>query len=89
MLNQMDAKRLSKHDIDVKVQCHGGCTIRCLYSHLPNVIKAKPEFILIHMGSNDCTNNTSDEVLHELKDLMQYFREVITKLQDYFIDTNC
>ena len=33
MLNQMDEKRLSRNDINVKVQCHGGCTVRCMYTN--------------------------------------------------------
>ena len=70
MMNQMDANRLSTKDIEVKTQCHGGCTIRCMYSHLPNVIIHRPTYILLHIGSNDCTEKTSDEVLIELKQLI-------------------
>ena len=59
MLNQMDENRLGYKDVDVKVQCHGGCTIRCLYSHLPTVINSKPDYILLHIGLNDCFTKTS------------------------------
>ena len=51
---------------DVKVHCHGGCTIKCMYTHLAPVVKLKPEFILLHVGTNDCSNKTSDEVMNEL-----------------------
>ena len=74
MLNQMDGERLSNNDVEVRVQCHGGCTIRCLYSHLPNVISSKPEFILLHIGSNDCSSKTSDEVLNEMKKLLHHLK---------------
>ena len=74
MLNQMDGERLSNNDVEVRVQCHGGCTIRCLYSHLPNVISSKPEYILLHIGSNDCSNKTSDEVLNEMKKLLHHLK---------------
>ena len=29
MLNQLDENRLGNKDVEVRVQCHGGCTIRC------------------------------------------------------------
>lgn len=74
MLNRMDGERLCNKEVEVKVQCHGGCTIRCLYSHLPHVINSKPDFILLHMGSNDCSNKTSDEVLKELTNLINHLK---------------
>ena len=45
MLNQMEEGRLSKK-YDVKVRCHGGCTIECMYSHSPSMITLKPENII-------------------------------------------
>ena len=76
MLNQMDEGRLSKK-YDVKVRCHGNCTIECMYSHLPSMIKLKPEYIILHIGTNDCTSNTSDEVLKELVTLTEYIKYVL------------
>ena len=67
MLNQMDEKRLSTNSMDVKVRSHGGCKIRCMYTHLPEIFKDKPEYILFHIGTNDCSEKTSDEVLQELQ----------------------
>ena len=75
MLNQMDEKRLSRGNIEVKVRSHGGCTIRCMFSHLPDIFKQKPEYILLHIGSNDCSTKTSDEVLNEFKVLTDYIQK--------------
>ena len=72
MLNQMDEKRLSTHNINVKVRCHGGCTVKCMYTHLPELFNLRPDYILLHIGSNDCVSKTSDEVLHEIKQLTVY-----------------
>ena len=72
MLNQMDEERLSNKDVNVKIQCHGGCTISCMYSHLQKMFDLKPDYILLHIGSNDCTNNISDKVLSEFKMLTAY-----------------
>ena len=76
MLNQMDEKRLSTNSMDVKVRSHGGCKIRCMYTHLPEIFKDKPEYILFHIGTNDCSEKTSDEVLRELKRLTDYVKKV-------------
>ena len=51
MLNQMDEQRLSRENIIVKTKCHGGCTVKCMYTHLPTVFSEKPDFILLHIGS--------------------------------------
>ena len=75
MLNQMEEKRLSRGDIQVKVRCHGGCTIKCMYTHLPEMFALKPDFVLLHIGSNDCSKEavkTSDEVLQEFKKLAEF-----------------
>ena len=72
MLNQMDERRLSCNTMDVKIQCHGGCTINCMYSHLQKMFRDRPDYILLHIGSNDCTSKISDTVLHEYKMLTEY-----------------
>ena len=76
MLNQMDEKRLSRENIKVIVKCHGGCTVRCMYTHLPEMFSLKPDYVLLHIGSNDCggkkTGKTSDEVLQEIKKLADF-----------------
>ena len=81
MLNQLDQEKLSRK-CEVIVQCHGGCTIRCVYAHLPDMTELKPEFVLIHVGTNDCTTKTSCEVKKELVNLSKYIRSKLpaTKL---------
>ena len=77
MMNQMDEKRLSRHNMDVKVRCHGGCTVKCMYTHLPEMFDLKPDYILLHIGSNDCTHKTSDEVLREMRKLIEYIEKTL------------
>ena len=74
MLNQMDEERLSRGNIKVKVRCHGGCTVKCMYSHLPEMFDQKPDFVLLHIGSNDCIGmgKISDVVLQEIRKLAEY-----------------
>ena len=77
MLNQMDENRLTKSNMKVKVRCHGGCTVKCAYTHLPEMFRAKPDYLLLHIGSNDCTSKTSDEVLNEMKQLIRYISKTL------------
>ena len=77
MLNQIDEKLLSTSKYDVKVMCHGGSTIEGMYSHLNSVIPLNPKYLLLHVGTNNCTNNTSDDVLKKLKSLKEYIEKVL------------
>ena len=77
MLNRIDEKRLSSSHLRVIVRSHGGCKIKCMYTHLPEMFKEKPNYVLLHIGSNDCTEKTSDEVLRELTNLVEYIKNVL------------
>ena len=70
MLNKIDAERLSKK-FDVKIYCHGGCTIKCMYTHLPKISESKPDYVIFHISTNDCTTKTSDEILNEINTLVR------------------
>ena len=71
MLNRLDEKRLSNDHVDVRLRCHGGCTIKCLYTHLPWAFALQPEHIIIHVGTNDCAKKTSDKFISR-----KYFHRV-------------
>lgn len=84
MLNRLDGKRLSNDHVDVRIRCHGGCTIKCLYTHLPWAFALQPEHIIIHVGTNDCAKKTSDEVLKELFDVRIYIQKVLPSCKIWF-----
>ena len=77
MLNRLDGKRLSNKHFDVKIRCHGGCTIKCLYTHLSWAFNLLPQHIIIHVGTNDCAKQISDTVLKELFDLKIFILKVL------------
>ena len=76
MLNQLDERKLSKKH-DAKLKCHGGCTIACMYKHIPDIIPFKPDYIPLHVGSNDWTNKISDKVLEGLVNLVRNIQKLI------------
>ena len=77
MLNQIDAERLSHKRYEVKVECHGGATIESMYTLLGKVMAYKPENVLLHIGTNDCIRNTSDEVIKGLKRLKDFIQKML------------
>ena len=76
MLNQMDETRLSKK-YDVTFDGRGGCTIKGMYTRISSIIALKPDYIILHVGTNDCTNKTSDDVLRELECLLEFITKVL------------
>ena len=71
MLNGIAEQRLSNNRYKVIKYCHGWCTIECMHSHLKKLLQCKPEYVLLHIGTNNCVNSTSDEVLNKLKHLKE------------------
>ena len=69
MLRGIDEQRLCNKWYEVKKHCHGGCTVECMQSHLKKLMLCKPEYVLLHIGTNNCVDSTSDEVLNKLKGL--------------------
>ena len=43
MMNGMDENRLSNNNIEVKVECHGGCMIEHMFTHVDMMVKYKPD----------------------------------------------
>ena len=72
MMNQIDGNRLSK-TFDVKVMSWGGCSINELMGKLEPILEKQSfEYIIIHVGTNDSTTRTSDDMLHDIILLKDY-----------------
>ena len=83
MMNGIDEKRISNNKIEVKVECHGGCTVERMFTHLDTLVKYKPDYVLLHVGTNNCTNSTSDEMLRELKHLKEHIQLILPSTRIY------
>ena len=84
MLNKMDVERLSNKNFEVRRFSHGGCKINCMFSHLPKIFEAKPDFVLLHVGTNDLMSKTSDIVIKELQRLKNYIQKALPSCVIYF-----
>ena len=70
--NNLDEKRLNKHNYKTKVRCFPGSTISDMYHYITPLLKKEPDHILLHVGTNDSTSMTSDTIVDELL-LLKHF----------------
>ncbi len=71
MLSYINIKRIreSVPHHDIRLHSHGGCTLECVNDHLPSILKHNPDCILLHVGTNNAVNNTSDEIIKKVEQL--------------------
>ncbi len=83
MYKGIDKSSISQ-ELNIDMFCHGGCTIECMHTHVEQIGREKPDFALIHVGTSNCTTNTSDEVKQKLENLYQHIRN-ISPLTEVFL----
>ena len=83
MLSNIDPNRLSNKYLEVNKFSHGGCRIQCMYNHLPIIFMEKPDFIVLHIATNDCVNTTSDEVIKVLGKLKVFMQKALPSCRIY------
>ena len=65
MVNGIDEKRLQKHG-NVKVFYFSGARINDMNHHLMPIIAKQPDYLILHVGTNDATTNTSRKIIDDL-----------------------
>ena len=65
-MNQLDQKRLTRHGVNVNVRAFSGSTIENMYSCLIPLLKRKPRYILLHIGTNDAPFKNSNQITNEI-----------------------
>ena len=66
MFNQLDEKRLTRNGKNVKVRAFSGSTITDMYFYLYPLLLKNPDYIILHIGTNDCVTNTAIKVFDDL-----------------------
>ena len=59
-------KRLSKNDFNPKVRVFNGSTIAEMYFYLGPPLKKELEYVILHVGTNDCGYTSGNEVCRKL-----------------------
>ena len=61
MVNGIDEKKLQKHG-NVKVFYFSSARINDMNRHLIPIISKRPDYLILHVGTNDATTNTSRKI---------------------------
>ena len=66
MINGINEKRLSEEFGNVKVFHFSGARIEDLNHYIVPIIKNKPDYLILHVGTNDVTPNSSRKIVDNL-----------------------
>ena len=71
MVNGIDEKRLSQKYGNVKVFHFSDARIEGLSHYIVTIIKNKPDYLILHVGTNDATTNSPRKIFEDLLMLKQ------------------
>ena len=66
MLNGIDEKLLSKKHGNVKVFHFSRARIEDINQYIIPIVKKQPDYLILHVGTNDATTNTSKKIVDDL-----------------------
>ena len=68
MMNNIDEKRLSRN-INVTLRCFSGAKVEDMKNYINPLLKKCPDYVIIHVATNNCKLETSDAILVKLLNL--------------------
>ena len=71
MVNGIDEKRLPKTHGNVKVFHFSGARIEDINRYIILIIKKQPDYLILHVETNDATTNTCNKIVGDLLKLNQ------------------
>ena len=75
MINGINEKRISTNFKSVKVRCFTGDTIDDIYFNLIPLLRKKPATLVLHVGTNNSSNETSFQIYDKLLNLVHSIKE--------------
>ena len=85
IISGLDEKLLSKKN-PVKVRSFPGSTVEDMFFNLVPIMKKKPDFIILHVGTNDAANSTSKSNSCKASLTVRKLRELIVNLNIDVVD---
>ena len=71
-MHNIDEARLKKN-MNVKVRSFSGATVDDMYNYITPLLKKKPDHILLHVGTNNARNDTSENIFNRLIGLIPLY----------------
>ena len=69
MVSSLKEELLSNKKHQVKVSCCRGATVEDMFDYVKPILKRKPDYVVLHVGSNDAKDMTSRNILDKLLQL--------------------
>ena len=88
MVSGLKQELLSNKKHQVKVRCCRGTTVEDMFDYVKPILKRKPDYVVLHVGTNNAEDMTSRNILGKL---LQLKTAVLDSYKNcsYFISTNC
>ena len=81
ILAGIDENRLSTGKHKVKVRYFPGARTDDMYDYMKPLLRKLPDYIILHIGTNDVVNNTSREILDKILKLKTYIQKKLPRCQ--------
>ena len=88
MINGINKKRISTNFKSVKVRCFSGATIDDMYFNLIPLLRKKPAALVLHVGTNNSSNETSFQIFDKLLNLVYFIKENNPNCHCWIVFTN-
>ena len=75
IINGINEKRISTNFKSVKVRCFSGATIDDMYFNLIPLLRKKPVALVLHVGTNNSSNETPFQIYDKLLNLVHFIKE--------------
>ena len=82
ILNNIEENRLSKK-FNVKVRSFPGADICDMYDYITPLLRKEPAYIILHIGSNDAVNRSSDEIVKRVFRLKDHIESILPYVKVY------
>ena len=73
-LNGIMEKRMGQN---IKVRAFPGARVNDMFSYLIPLLKKNPKYVILHVGTNDTVNNSTEEILNKILQLKNYVEKAL------------
>ena len=74
----------NKLKLKTKIRLFRGSTIEDMYHYITPLLQKRPKNIILHVGTNNCIKDNSDQVVEKLIKLKDYINSILPMLKVIF-----
>ena len=85
ILNGIEENRLNNNkNMCVKVRCFSGASVDDMYDYLLPLLKKRPKYLILQIGSNDAPRKTAKQIFDEMLELKRFINHLLPSVIVYF-----